>query len=49
VGCVCVCVGGVLCGCVCSTHSCVTDPKVQSEPEDGPHIVPKHVFVLFLL
>jgi len=32
-----------------STHSCITDPKVQSQPEDGPHIGPKHVVVVILL
>ena len=32
-----------------STHSCITDPKVQSQPEDGPHIGPKHVVVIILL
>jgi len=32
-----------------SMHSCITDPKVQSQPEDGPHIGPKHVVVIILL
>ena len=32
-----------------STHSCITDPKVQPQPEDGPHIEPKHVVVTTLL
>jgi len=32
-----------------STHSCITDPKVQSQPEDGPHIGPKHVVVIILM
>jgi len=32
-----------------STHSCITDPKVQSQPEDSPHIGPKHVVVTILL
>ena len=30
------------------THSCITDPKVQSQPEDGPHIGPKHVVINLL-
>jgi len=24
------------------------DPKVQSQPEDGPHIGPKHVVIILL-
>jgi len=31
------------------THSCITDPKIQSQPEDGPNIGPKHVVVIILL
>jgi len=31
-----------------STHSCITDRKVQSQPEDGPHIGPKHVVIILL-
>ena len=27
----------------------ITDPKVQSQPEDGPDIGPKHVVVIILL
>jgi len=32
-----------------STHPCITDPEVQSQPEDGPHIGPKHVVVTLLV
>jgi len=30
-------------------HPCITDPEIQSQPEDGPHIGPKHVVVVTLL
>ena len=28
--------------------SCIAAPKVKSQPEDGPHIGPKHVVVVLL-
>jgi len=30
------------------THSCITDPKVQSQPEDGPDIGPKRIVIILL-
>ena len=31
------------------THtSCIAAPKVKSQPEDGPHIGPKHVVVVLV-
>ena len=31
-----------------SHTSCIAAPKVKSQPEDGPHIRPKHVVVVLV-
>jgi len=41
-------VWGVLLGFRTPHTSCIAAPKVKSQPEDGPHIGPKHVVVVLV-
>ena len=35
----------IICG---PSSGCIAVPKVKSQPEDGPHIGPKHVVVVLV-